>query len=88
MNEQELVDTVKTAAEEDRIIPGVNETVEHLEDNELQLVVLASNCPDDLAAQVQEHAGDTPVHRSENHSERLGSLCREPFTISVLGITT
>lgn len=86
MDEHELDDTITTAAAENRVIPGVNETITALENDELAMVVLAANCPTDLVDAVEDAAGDTPVHHSAKHNERLGSLCREPFTISVLGI--
>lgn len=87
MDDHDITQTVKTAAKEDRVIIGVNETVTALENNDVDMVILASNCPEDLRSQVADAAGDTPVHRFGRHSERLGSLCRKPFTIAVLGIT-
>ncbi|MCJ7429040.1 MAG: ribosomal L7Ae/L30e/S12e/Gadd45 family protein [Candidatus Nanohaloarchaeota archaeon QJJ-5] len=81
-----LRDTISTAADNDRIVTGTNETIEELD--ELDQVVVAANAPASLRERVQDAAdgADVEILEFDGLHTKLGGLCGQPYAVAVLGI--
>jgi len=71
-----------------RVIIGTNRTITQALANKLERVLLTKNCPLLVRKKVQHACGTTTVcEEIERLNTELGTLCKKPFAISVLGIT-
>jgi large subunit ribosomal protein L30e len=78
--DKSLIKAVKTG----KVIIGSNRTVDAAANGSAKMVVLASNCPDDIKQKVQ--ATSIPVLEYEGTSVELGPVCGKPFTIAAMAI--
>jgi large subunit ribosomal protein L30e len=67
-----------------KVIIGANRTVDAAANGSAKMVVLASNCPEDVKTKVQET--NVPVLEYEGTSVELGPVCGKPFTIAAMAI--
>lgn len=81
-----LRDTISTAADNDRVVTGTNETIEQIE--ELDTVVIAANAPASIREQVEEAADgeDVEIHEFDGVHTKLGGLCGQPYAVAVAGL--
>ncbi len=79
---------IKNAVEANKAVLGSDETLRALMAGELSLVVMASNCPQELAERIGHYAplSGTEAHKFSLASKELGSICRKPFSVAVFGI--
>jgi large subunit ribosomal protein L30e len=78
--DKSLIKAVKTG----KVIIGANRTVDVATEGTAKMVVLASNCPEDIKNKVQ--ATNVPVLEYEGTSVELGPICGKPFTIAAMAI--
>ena len=78
--DKSLIKAVKTG----KVIIGSNRTIDAAENGSAKLVVLASNCPEDVKKKIQKT--DVPVLEYESTSVELGPVCGKPFTIAAMAI--
>jgi large subunit ribosomal protein L30e len=78
--DKSLIKAVKTG----KVIIGANRTIEAATEGTAKMVVLASNCPEDIKQKVQ--ATNVPVLEYEGTSVELGPVCGKPFTIAAMAI--
>ncbi len=78
--DKSLIKAVKTG----KVIVGANRTIDAAADGSAKMVVLASNCPEDIKKKIQ--ATDIPVLEYEGTSVELGPVCGKPFTIAAMAI--
>jgi len=78
--DKSLIKAVKTG----KVIIGANRTVGAAANGSAKMVVLASNCPEDIKTKVQET--NVPVLEYEGTSVELGPVCGKPFTIAAMAI--
>lgn len=78
--DKSLIKAVKTG----KVIIGANRTVDAAADGSAKMVILASNCPEDVKKKVQET--NVPVLEYEGTSVELGPVCGKPFTIAAMAI--
>jgi large subunit ribosomal protein L30e len=67
---------------------GAETVLRSLKRGEAKLVVVASNCPEDVLSDIQHHsrlAGVT-VEVFEGNSQELGIACGKPFAVSALAL--
>jgi len=78
----------KEALNQGSVVIGTSKTVKMLKQGKLRKVFISSNCPEPLASEIRHYAqmADVPVVRSSRTNEDLGTFCKKPFSISVLGI--
>lgn len=81
-----LRDTINSAADNDRIVTGTNETIEQIED--IDQVVIAANAPSSLRDRVMDAADDAGIEVVEFDGvhTKLGGLCGQPYAVAVAGI--
>jgi len=78
--DKSLIKAVKTG----KVIIGANRTIEAAADGSAKMVVLASNCPEDIKTKIQ--ATNVPVLDYQGTSVELGPVCGKPFTIAAMAI--
>ncbi|AAM04680.1 ribosomal protein L30e [Methanosarcina acetivorans C2A] len=78
--DKSLIKAVKTG----KVIVGANRTIDAAANGSAKMVVLASNCPEDIKKKIQ--ATDIPVLEYEGTSVELGPVCGKPFTIAAMAI--
>jgi large subunit ribosomal protein L30e len=78
--DKSLIKAVKTG----KVIIGANRTMDAAADGSAKMVVLASNCPEEIKQKVQ--ATNVPVLKFEGTSVELGPVCGKPFTIAAMAI--
>jgi len=65
-----------------QVYMGAKEALKHSDD--AKLFIMAHNCPEKQA--VLDAADDTPVFVYQGSAMQLGTLCRKPFSVSVLSV--
>jgi large subunit ribosomal protein L30e len=78
--DKSLIKAVKTG----KVIVGAKRTMDAAASGSAKMVVLASNCPEDIKQKVQ--AANVPVLEYEGTSVELGPVCGKPFTIAAMAI--
>ncbi|MBN2367550.1 ribosomal L7Ae/L30e/S12e/Gadd45 family protein [Candidatus Woesearchaeota archaeon] len=82
------IDEIKKDLKEDRLVIGTNKAVKSLRLGKLRKVYLTSNCPDDVKESVEKYSklAKVEVVRLKLANDALGTVCKKPFSISVLGL--
>ncbi len=75
-----LIKTIRTG----NVIIGANLSLDAAKKNEAKMVVLASNCPEDIKEKIV--ATDVPVLNYDGTGVDLGPACGKPFAIAVMAI--
>lgn len=64
---------------------GVKEAKENADDDECELLIVASNCPDETLMKSEEYSG-VPIFKYRGNNQQLGSAAGKPFAVSTLSI--
>ncbi|MHC1624810.1 MAG: 50S ribosomal protein L30e [Methermicoccaceae archaeon] len=75
-----LLSVIKTG----KVYFGAKQTLKAIRDNEAQLVILASNCPEDIRTEVE--SSDVKVVYYPGVGVDLGTVCGKPFSVTSLTI--
>jgi large subunit ribosomal protein L30e len=78
--DKSLIKAVKTG----KVIFGANRTAEAAANGSAKIVILASNCPEDIKKKTQET--NVSIMEYEGTSVELGPVCGKPFTIAAMAI--
>ena len=78
---------LKKLVKEGKIIIGTNKVMKTLKLGKLKEVYLSSNCPKYTKDDVKHYAklNNVKVNELKESNEELGTICKKPFSISVLG---
>ena len=82
--EIDIAKSLRAAIRDGKVAIGAKETLKAIRTEEAQLVILASNCPQEFKRAIEQ--GAVPTVEVEFSSVELGSLSGKPFTISALSI--
>ncbi len=71
-----------------KVVIGAAQSIKILKRGQAKLVVAASNCEQNILADVKHYAAlaNVPIHMFGGTSENLGLACGKPFLVSVLVI--
>lgn len=88
MTEKNIINQIKEAIDAKNVIIGSDRTVKYLKIKQLKLVIVSSNCPEDLKKDVIKYAdlSGTEIETFDGTSKQLGIVCGKPFPIAVLSI--
>jgi large subunit ribosomal protein L30e len=78
--DKSIIKAMKTG----KVIVGANRTIDVATSGNAKLVILASNCPEDIKNKVQ--ATGVQVLEYAGTSVELGPICGKPFAIAVMAI--
>jgi large subunit ribosomal protein L30e len=84
MKEKEL----KSALKENKVIFGSKKTIKYLKLGNVKLIVIASNCPDDVKKDLEKYTGMSGIELEnfDGTAKQLGVFCGKPFSIASLAI--
>lgn len=84
----DFIRELRRSIETGDVIFGTDRTLKGLENDEAKMVIMASNCPDDIYEKVMDKANssNTPTYIYEGTNVELGENCGEPFSISTIMI--
>ena len=82
------MDEIKKGLKEGKLILGTKRTVKAIRAGGVSKIFLASNCPEVIAEDIEHYCAITqvPVEKLTVDCDELGSLCKKPFYVSVVGI--
>jgi len=82
------IDEIRTVLKEGHAVVGSKQTLSLLREKKLKKVFLAANAPATLVQNVMHYSMITgvPVVPLQQNNEELGTLCKKPFSISVIGV--
>jgi len=71
-----------------KVILGSDKSLKALKLGHAKLVILASNCPDIVRADIEHYSklANIPVHVYQGDSTELGLACGKPFLVSVITV--
>ena len=79
---------LKNYLKTDKVVLGTEKTVKLLKSGAAEKVFLSSNCPEDVKKDIEYYAklsGAVLVYLNQPNDE-LGTLCKKPYSVSVLSI--
>ena len=90
MEKQVTASDIKKLVAADNVVIGTDETIENLKLGKVQTVVVSSNCPESVVEDINHYAklSEAEVVVTQYPNEELGVICKKPFSISVLSITS
>ena len=79
---------IKKALKEEKTIIGAEKTIKNLRLGKLDTIYLALNCSESVKKEINHYSkmSDTKVVQLKLPNDELGTLCKKPFSISVLGV--
>ncbi|PIN81069.1 50S ribosomal protein L30e [Candidatus Woesearchaeota archaeon CG10_big_fil_rev_8_21_14_0_10_30_7] len=79
---------LKKLLETKKLVLGSERTIKLLKKNMLKKVILTINCDLKTLARIEKYAELSKVELQKTNytNERLGTLCKKPFSISVIGV--
>ena len=80
---------LRSAAATGKVTLGLNETLKDILSKKAKLVVVASNAPEVLTAQIDAAAqkSKVPIYKFEGKNTELGPACGKPYSVAVLSVT-
>jgi len=81
------MEELKKLNKENKVIMGTNQVMKSLKLGKLKGIYLASNCPNNTKDDIKHYAklNNVKVNELDENNEALGTICRKPFSISILG---
>jgi large subunit ribosomal protein L30e len=78
---------LRKALEDGKVIFGLDRTMKGLKSSKIKNIVIASNCPKDVKEDLVYNAkiANANIHDIEKTNEEIGTVCKKPFSILVLG---
>jgi len=79
---------ITTTAKTGKIQIGASSALKSAKVKKAKLILLASNCPQKIRANIEYYCrlSEVPVSLFKGDSSYLGALCGKPFEVSVLAI--
>ena len=83
-----MLDELRSALEEKNIVIGSKQTIKHLKLKKAKLIVVASNCPENVKKDIEQYSKLTgiKVEKFDGTAKQLGVFCGKPFAIATLAI--
>ncbi|MBS3816335.1 MAG: 50S ribosomal protein L30e [Candidatus Thermoplasmatota archaeon] len=81
----EIKREIRVAVNTGKVDFGLKEAYKNLEDDDCDLLIVASNCPDDQMKENDEFEG-VSIYHFEGNNQVLGSAAGKPFAISIMSI--
>ncbi len=84
----EIKDEIRKLLESDKLIIGTEKTLKELRAKNLEKVYVASNTKEETVNDIKHFASlaEVEVVELDVPNDEVGTICRKPFAISVLGV--
>lgn len=85
----DVEDEIVSAVEEDEAFIGTEETIKNLKKGDVKKVFMSLNVPKDIEEDIEYYSEDQDVEiiDLDLSNKELGTICRKPFSISVLSMS-
>ncbi len=85
----DLLNEVRAAVKEKDVVIGADETLKLLRNGKIKKVFLAANVQAAAKQSIHRYGtlGNVEVVELRITNEELGTLCKKPFSISVIGVS-
>ena len=82
------LDIVRNAQKTDKLVIGLETTMNALKNNNLEYVFVASNAPQNMIDDLEHNSGiaETLISQVKVNSEDLGVACKKQFRVTVVGV--
>jgi len=79
---------IKDALKENKVVFGSKVTIKYLKLGNVKLIVVASNCPDNVKKDLEKYTklSGIKMENFDGTAKQLGVFCGKPFSISSLAI--
>lgn len=79
---------LKNALKENKVVFGIKRTIKYLKLGNVKLIVIASNCPDDVKNDLEKYTkmSEIKLEKFDGTAKQLGIFCGKPFSIASLAI--
>lgn len=79
---------IRQVVDTGKVILGSDKSVKAVKLGQAKLIILASNCPEAVRADVMHYAklANVPVHNYVGDATALGLACGKPFLVSVMAV--
>jgi large subunit ribosomal protein L30e len=83
-----MTEDLREALKENKVILGTDRTVKCLKLGKVKMIVMASNCPDDVRKDLEQYTklGEVKLEKFDGTAKQLGVFCGKPFSIATLAI--
>lgn len=84
-----VVAEIKKLFEQDKLVIGTDETLKGIRAGKIKRVFLSSNASPETKASIERFCSINQVDSVEidQSSEEVGTLCKKPFAVSVIGVS-
>ena len=82
------VTEIKSNLKNKRLVLGTKLTVKQLKRGNVAKVFISSNCPAPVMRDVSHYSqlGSTALEQLDIPNSELGTICKKPFSVSVVGL--
>ena len=79
---------LRDALKENKVVFGSKSTIKHLKLGDAKLIVIASNCPDEMKKDLEKYTklSGIKLESFDGTAKQLGTFCGKPFSIATLAI--
>ncbi len=79
---------IRKNTESKKLVYGTEQTIKNLKLGKVGKIFLSANCPEEVKKSIKYYAelSETPVSQLSIDNTELGTICKKPFSISVLGL--
>jgi len=87
-SKHDLIAEIRKNLDLKKLVLGTDRTLKSLKMGKLERVYMTTNCPDNVKNDILHYCkvGGTKIINFEIPNDELGTLCRKPFSISVVGL--
>ncbi len=82
--EMDLERALRKAIKTGKVYTGSKRTLKALKNKEAKIVIMAENCPEEIAKAIEEY--DVPVIKYKGSNMDLGAACGKPFSVLTLAV--
>ena len=81
-------DDIKKALKDKKAVIGTNSVIKNLRLGKLVRVYVTLNCPNTVKEDIERYSdlAKTEIVKLKISNDSLGTLCKKPFSVSLLGI--
>ena len=81
-------DDIKQALKDKKTVIGTNSVIKNLKLGKLVRVYVTLNCPNTVKEDIERYSdlAKTEIVKLKISNDSLGTLCKKPFSVSLLGI--
>lgn len=82
------IEEIRKLLKEKKLIIGTNEVIKGLKLGRLSRIYLSKNVPSEVEGDIKHYASVSGIEivKLNQSNDTLGTLCKKPFSISVLGV--